>query len=763
MIEKLTLTGFGKFKEAVFGLAGVTLVYGPNEAGKTTFFDALFQAICRPSETKKSGKVLKARYGAGRGALAEPLPVPISDEEFLNLYAIREGDLRLELDKGTEWLEKLKSRLFHGGLDPSAFAAEFEKRSSDSRTLTHTRELEKAKATLDQARRELEAKKQERNSVLAREKKLAEAEAALQETRKLLRAGAEEAVRLESEIASEEKIALRRKWNGYLARLDEWQQSGTEAETLAPFRLDRREELKSLRDATVKAGAAIQAERGKRDQQTDLIAQAKVETRGMREAKEAAAIRSAAAAKLAASAMAYLAGKKPRGGLPVWTIAAMGLAIGLGGLGAAWLAVKLAVASAAAGVLLAVSAFILGSRAASAQARADAAAALARWKDEWNLVAGPGVAQSTALVGGASVGAVNLATPEGFLQAMETASREKENAEAREWEAARRLESLQDGLEKITATLAGLTEAEALAHRAEKDWLARYGVESAESYAERVSRCRQVDSDLGKRRAELETLAGGSDLNAFRVDLHRKLLALDEAGVPQHGQDEAALQRLRNRRREMLKEQEIVGGTERGMIADREGLAGEIRGAFGKLAGDMVAWEKAVADAEEEVAGKELDKRAAALALEIFRSIGYGADQVLAGLSGEMEAMLANILPAGRTVSLQGLEDRQIQVMDAGGGMRSLDQLSTGTRHAMVLAAKLAMARKHRPGPGLLVLDDPFLAMDDERETKAMEMLREFHVRHGWQIVLLTKSPPLAVKAEGIFPGLRRIDLAAFA
>jgi uncharacterized protein YhaN len=142
VIHKLTLTGFGKFRKAEFELSGVTLVFGPNEAGKTTFFDGIFQALCRPSETKKSGQILKARYGAGRGAQALMTnDSPITDEEFMNLYAIREGDLRLELDKGTEWLDKLKSRLFHGGLDPSLLAGEFEKRSSDSRTLLHNKEL----------------------------------------------------------------------------------------------------------------------------------------------------------------------------------------------------------------------------------------------------------------------------------------------------------------------------------------------------------------------------------------------------------------------------------------------------------------------------------------------------------------------------------------------------------------------------------------------------------------------------------------------
>jgi ABC-type Mn2+/Zn2+ transport system ATPase subunit len=109
-----------------------------------------------------------------------------------------------------------------------------------------------------------------------------------------------------------------------------------------------------------------------------------------------------------------------------------------------------------------------------------------------------------------------------------------------------------------------------------------------------------------------------------------------------------------------------------------------------------------------------------------------------------------------------GLEDRLIQVKDAGGGTRSLDNLSTGTRHAMVLAAKLAMALKHRQGPGILVLDEPFLAMDDERETRALELLRDFHTQHGWQIILMTKEIGLKDKVLKLFTAPRLVDLSLF-
>ena len=776
MIRKLILTGFGKFRRAEFDLSGVTLVYGPNEAGKTTFFDGLFQALCRPSETKQTGKVLKCRYGAGRGAEAVLADAPtagegggaaITDEEFMNLYAIREGDLKLEFDKGTKWLDKLKSRLFHGGLDPSLLAAEFAKRSSDSRTLTHNRELEKAKEAAGEAREELGRKRQEREAVLARENSVAEAERELREIRERLQAWVHEAGELDARAAEEDKIAQRHKWSGQLAKLEEWEGLAAASLAAAPFREDGREEINRLAEAARKAAAAIQAEQGKRDHQAELVAQAKAEALGLRDCKNAAAPRSEAAKRLADQARAAMAGK-PAGGLPAWSFIAAGLAVTAGLFGAVKGSGSLTMLLPAAGLLLAIAALVAGARLRGRKGEAASREALSRWKDEWTLAAARGSAAagsgtaSEAAPGASGTAIGELATLAGFLNAMEAFARERETWEARESESLRRLETQQESLEKLGTSLARLKEDEERARRAEREWLSRHQVADAEAYAMQVSRARHIEAELSKRRAELDALAAGMDLDAFRRDVRRKLQGLDEEGVPHQGLDEAALQRLKRRRQELRGQQEEAGRLVLELSDRRSGMAGEIRGAFGKLAGQIVECEDKLAAAEAVIRRLEADKKAAALVLEIFQEIGAGADLLLAGLAREMETMLALILPAGRAVSLSGLDDKQIQVEDAGGGKRSLDQLSTGTKHAMVLAAKLAMALKHRQGPGILVLDEPFLAMDGERETKALELLRDFHERHGWQIILLTKEAALKAKAEGIFTVPRILDLTLY-
>lgn len=754
MIKRLTLTGFGRFQRAEFALSPFTLVYGPNEAGKTTFFDGLYQALCRPSETKKSGRLLKERYGPGRKAQAETTgDAPITDEEFMNLYAIRAGDLRLDLDQGTDWLERLKSRLFHGGLDPAALSAEFEKRSSDSRAVGRNKELDKTRETAAAARRELDARLRERDSLLAREADLAGTEARLAETRELRAAAREQARILEEDSAFEEKIAQRQKLSSQLARLEEWEALEASALESAPFREDRRREWERLEAATRAVSARIQAERGKRDAQADLAAEVREEGRALREAKAAAVPVSALAARLAAEARAMLESQARPRGMPWWSLLLAGCLIILGGAGAYVLPGAAGLGAAVLGLAGSTGAVLFGLRARKVMARDASVRALSTWKDAWatesgSLASGPGVAA--------------IATAEGFLRAMEALSREREALEAREADVQRRADGLRLSLEASDSVLSALREEEQDRRREEREWFTHLGVSGPEDYALKHARSLQVQAELPKRRGELRAMAPDGDFAVFRRELTRKLRNLDEEGVPDRGRDEAAMQRLRLWRQELHSKLEDLDLRERDLIARKEGVAGEIRGALGKLAAEIVEWEDRLGAAEAEIQAMELDKKAAALALSIFKDIGDGADMLLAGLSREIAGMLAQILPGDRSVSMLGLEGRRIQVGDAGGGHRSLDHLSTGTKDAVVLAAKLALALQHREGPGILVLDDPFLAMDDERETRALRLLGDFHFRHGWQIILLTKESHLLEKAAALVPGAGILDLRTF-
>jgi hypothetical protein len=584
MIRSLTFQGFGKFGRETFELSPVTVVFGPNEAGKTTFFDGLFQALCRPSEAKKSGKILKERYGAARQATAVLSgEAAITDEEFLSLYAIRAGDLNLRLDQGTDWIEKLKARLFHGGLDPGALIAEFQKRSSDSRSVAINKDLEKARDAAARIRSDLEKLRREREGHLAREREVAGMEESLSVLRARMEAAREEAEGLERELESEELIAQRQKLVAHLARWEEWTALEAEARSLEPFAEDRREEFETLAAAARRVAEAVSTARGKRDHCSDLLAESRSEARAAREAVETAAPRAALARRLADEARALLAaeaGGLGRGGM-AGAAACIAAALAGGVLGRGLLALG-AVLAGLVGAM--VSLFVSLRMRQSAVARLRESA-LARWKDEWIAAWGP------------SDGVGALASPEGFAKAMEEKAREKETGEARSREAAGRCETRQADLERADAELARCRGGEEAAQRDERAWLQARGTETYAEYLRKAARAAQLRGEIGKRKAELETLAAGQALEAWRAEVQRKLRDLDQEGVPGAGRDDAALQRMRNRKAALLREKEDIIRREKDMIDRKAGAAGEIRGAIGKLASEIVAAEDGLAAA----------------------------------------------------------------------------------------------------------------------------------------------------------------------
>ncbi len=759
MISRLVLTDFGKFKNVSFELAPVTVVYGQNESGKTTFFDAIFQALCDPSETKKSGKMLKARYGTRRSVSAEfgedggkPIWEPILDDEFLQLFAIRAGDLNLELSPGSDWMERLKARLFHGGLDPKVLVAEFERLCSDKRNFVHNKKWDELKAAQLKVKQDLDQRKQTRHSLLSREKSLEKLEASLVETRRHLKDAKDKVVVMDHDLAFEDRIASRQKINGQLQILEDWEHFQKSLQDLARFQHVKREDLDKFYEAHKQASSLLQTEKGKLEVHAGLINNAKAEIRALQQASLAAGLRSQKANQLAESARNLLQEKPGFGTQHGFSVVGAGLLLLAGGLSAFFLHNVLGYGSFAAALALATVGLILGARAQTKLRLLAREKILSKWKAEWTL------ATSVLL-------AVTDLT--GFLQAMENQAREQGDFLRQEQEALRRLHILEEAQEKIAQSESVLRKEVEVAIQKGKDWLREVGLESGEELLRNLSRLADLKSQEQKRRAQMESLfeKGRSESDAeakaesVSRELLRKLKGFDEEGIPEKGRDEASVVRLGRDRQEILTRIELLNSRERNILSEREGLAGEIRGALGNLAEEIVRGEATLFKMSQEIQSLELDKRAAAMALEIFRGIGDGSDHMLSALASEMDLMLEIILSDDRNISLSSLEKASFQVHDAGGQARSLENLSTGTRDAVVLSARLALALKSRNGAGILVLDEPFLAMDETRESSALELLRVFQSQHGWQILFLTKGQRLCQKIKALFEGALIVNL----
>ena len=284
------------------------MVHGPNEAGKTTFFDALFQALCRPSETKLMGKALKKRYGAGRKAEVELAgPFDMGEDEFLNLCAIRAGDLELDMAKDSPWMAKLKTGLFHGGLDPAALAAEFERRSSDGRPTSIAGSWRGCGRRPPRSAGTWICDAGNATPCWPGRRAWPRASAAWRKPAGYGRPRRPNGRRRRPALAFEEKIDRRRRADEALADLDRRYALEARLRELEAYREDRREEWEALAAASREASAKAQADKARRDLQDEQSAKARAAQRTLEEAGAFHAERSRLAGEVAAGMRALQA------------------------------------------------------------------------------------------------------------------------------------------------------------------------------------------------------------------------------------------------------------------------------------------------------------------------------------------------------------------------------------------------------------------------------------------------------------------------
>jgi len=254
MLKRMILKKFGKFTNETMDFAPITIVSGLNEAGKTTVFDALFEILCSPPGNTREGKELKRRYGENRqmDVEFEGEKINFDVSEFMNLYALRAGDINIEMTDRSAWMEKVKSNLFSGGIDPNLVKANLEKRASTSGTMAHNRELKRLKSERDQAEKLLSVLKDRRDSILEDEKQVARLKKDSQKIEQRLREKKQELGELKQQLDLEERIGIRKKMDGILEFLDEGENINREIKSLTAFREDQTEELDQLQEKIVK-------------------------------------------------------------------------------------------------------------------------------------------------------------------------------------------------------------------------------------------------------------------------------------------------------------------------------------------------------------------------------------------------------------------------------------------------------------------------------------------------------------------------------
>ncbi|TFH40215.1 MAG: hypothetical protein E4G96_07910, partial [Chrysiogenales bacterium] len=264
MIRRLHLKKFGRFTGADFKFRPVTLFIGENESGKTTIFDAIFSAVCSLGERSVREKQISRRYGPPRERSCEieweGAPLEMGEDEFINLHAIRSGDMSVEIASGRTWLDKIKSSIFTGGIDPAKLRGELNRSAAEKGNFAHVNEMKERKSLLDAKRRDYELLLKKREELL---KKRGEFQS---RDRELASLGAGEGghvalIRsLEEGLSLQKMIGERKHLGDILAHLARGEGLKRETEILSRFSDDRSPEIARLQNGIAAAEKAHAAE-----------------------------------------------------------------------------------------------------------------------------------------------------------------------------------------------------------------------------------------------------------------------------------------------------------------------------------------------------------------------------------------------------------------------------------------------------------------------------------------------------------------------
>ena len=730
---------FGLFQDRSFALAPVTVFLGPNESGKSTLFDALFDSITAAPGTHGKVKRNAARYGKEREVVLEgSIPHPeISPEEFLSVLAVDSGDLTVPEGRGP-WIDRLKAQLFTDGVDPGEIAQELAKEASQKRSAGHIKEYLRLKEQEEEVENSLRELLDRRQEMVQRRKEADEAATSRRQKEIELSQAAGELRSKRALLQGAEHQLRRRQIRQALSEANDLRSVEAELDRESYPREGDTEELRGYMKQREEAEARLrEVEQSLRTtelrQSEAQSALAQVERRGGRLRQQvplAQSLRERIEKGFGAASF--------RRRLLFLSVA---LVVGIGTVATILFLFgppETYIAGVAGGTLTAVLVVAgLIRRGPS----------LAEIRDRWLAATGE---------------ALSAESPEGLRRELSGVESVLEHVdrEVREYQERlevlnRESEALQDSCYRREAELREIVG------RIGK-WTARFGVTTFEEGLRKASRRRELEqrrSLLQEHLAPWQEEMRVEGLGALQEELRLQVGAHEETGAAVH-LEPSELQALRRE----VKELETRGEELRRDIRILETEEGTKRGTYSELfAGlpqQILSNQRALNAIRADLGRLERRRRGAGIASEIFGRLAEDSSLALGDLAEELGATYRRITGSDSGIQIDRIDPQGASAVDAGGTTRALADLSQGTQDVLMWSFRLEMARKARPEPAILVLDDPFLAVDPERRSNCLSVLKERLLDHGWQVVLLTKDEDLAREAKELHPEslLHRLD-----
>jgi hypothetical protein len=744
---KLILENFGKFKNTTFDLDEVTVVCGPNEVGKTTMIDGIVNAMANGRKNQPLySHILKPRYGEG---FSSKLKVNATGENIdkvdhdlaKDLLLIRASSFELNLSKGA-WVNTVKDKLFTGGVNPQSLidAISFmdgEKIIEKSHSpLYEVKKINKKISGLTQdllsiqAETKLHASSMQQQEVLQvseqdLEKKLIVLDSLYKTEKEKLELWrqAHEQMRI---IKLHEVLSNKNKLEDKLNKLDSYKE-----ETLS--------EIKTIQDN-------LQNLNNRKDIYKSELELKKTDLKTLRESQESAELGSLKfnyelAIKYQNILELQISNEQDVKYLLLPTIiGSMCLLMGVGMLvflmepyryiGMAFILIgvialkKRGLSSSSLNLQVEIKTF-------NQQYKADS-----KCPD------------------------TNFSDANDFLRSV-IKSYTDEEAKGRQ---------LKDKYKDLEKEITKLSETQESNRFEIIDILDRLqgilpqGISGHEQYFIKLNDKNLLKSEVLKLTIELEqaVLAEGvSNIEDLTSYVERKLIGINKhpTTVDQVSQSQIAQQETKIKELYLAKDK--LSKQLSGVEVDLTRKSTEVQLKVGELSKSQVNLEKEIQQLNQTKEIKQLEMDSLNLLKDIVVDVAGDAADQFEILNEDINKYMKVILGNEREIKFENLKDSSgVTCLDHYGEEIQLDQLSSGTRDAFILSARLAFLEKVSPGDNtFLILDDPFVFMDKERRLRAIEALNIFYNKLNLPILLFTKDVQTKHEFCNVFSSAATISL----
>ncbi len=749
MIKRIILKYFGKFINKTFDFSPVTVFIGKNESGKTTLFDAIFDCICSPNNKISHGKRLKNRYGDKREASIEfnSKPLELDADQFLNLNAVHSGAIDLDFSSNSNWIDKIKSALFYGGIDPNPIIYELEQESSTYANKPHIKQLKKIEEEKERIENELKELNQKKQDILNNELNINKQDENLKDMELDFVKVNEKVQIIKKDLEQQNKIKQRNEYLSVLEFLNNGENIKSQLDNLNDFKEDKSGDFNKHAEEINILKATLQKETGSMQiLQSDIQnkkEELSIKNKQREDKKYLSELSQAFLLKIKNSETKTSVIKKIKWNPITLILASVFIIAGILFfllIESFEVKVILLCISLIAGIIL----LFLSKKTTLTHDTSHMKNLLIEIKDEWK----------TRLRG---ENTLHAETKDSLIRELIQYETDYAAITKNIQEKRSELELKEKSLAESNNIIDRLNERIKNKNEILNEQLKEWGLNSIYDYHKKIEKYDNLNNTYKNWELELNKKLSAykkQDASILKTEIDMQIRKLDNE-ITEEEKPDTAIKKMANELHKL--EEELSGIQNRRMnlktnISESKGI---LKGSIGDIPEKIVSLEKSKKYFQEQIDEINLNISAAGLAKEIFTEISENMDTLMIDLQDDIKEKFSDIVPELREISISKLDKDAISITDAGGELRLLDNLSRGTVDTFFLSARLALVQRAFKEESILILDEPFHSMDKERELKSLKLLNEFHKKNNWQIILFSKDETIKSNIGKIFKDVK--------